>query len=167
MHRRGLGSSPSDRPHHRRDDAVLGHLVEIGVHGQADDLFGDQVGDRQPALGAGKTTVGILPVQGLRIIDRGRNPLGLERRREASPFGTLGTVTRPRSAWEYRCATRFRASISSGKILSFSISTAAWMVSRRAVSPIRTLSYLPAPWPCTRRLTRTSRMSSSAVNTAP
>ena len=62
---------------------------------------------------------------------------------------------------------RSRASISSAKIFSFSISIAAWMVSSRPVMPMRTLSYLSVPCPCTRRLRSISASAASSVKTAP
>src|SRR5262249_39030609 len=67
---------------YRLDDAVLRGLVEIGVHRQADDLAGELVADRNAARAHRIVLVGLLAVQRDRIIDRGRDALGLERRRQ-------------------------------------------------------------------------------------
>ncbi len=76
-------SSPRDGAPDGGDDAILGRLVEIGVHRQADDLLGEAVGDRQSAFGTREAAIDLHAMQRLRIIDRGRDALGLERRRES------------------------------------------------------------------------------------
>src|SRR4051812_27426924 len=52
-------SSGAERPAHRRDDAVLRRLVEVAVHGQADDLSREPLADRQAAVGHGVAAVGL------------------------------------------------------------------------------------------------------------
>src|ERR1700686_4506614 len=60
---------------YRLDDASLRRLVEIGVHRQAARLPGQTLAHRKPAVGDRKAAIGFLPVQGLAVIDRRRNPL--------------------------------------------------------------------------------------------
>ena len=68
-------------------------FVEIGVHRQADDLVGQPVADRDAAVADRIMLVGLLPVQRDRVIDRGRDAFGLERRGEARRAG------RPARGW--------------------------------------------------------------------
>src|SRR6185312_2353715 len=81
----------------RLDDARLGRLVEIRVHRQTDDLAGELVADRQPAAAERILPVGDLPVQRDRVIDRGRDAVGLERggERVAAATGDADGVLRP------------------------------------------------------------------------
>src|ERR1700736_4526721 len=72
----------------RGDDAVLGRLVEIGVHGEADHLLGEPFAHRRAALGDREMLVALLAMQRHRIVDRGRDALALERNREpVAPTG--------------------------------------------------------------------------------
>ena len=65
-------------------------------------------------------------------------------------FSVMTDVAKSRNESDDAAKTR-GAWISSAKISSFSIKTAAWIVSMRPFMPMRTLSYLSLPWPCTRR----------------
>jgi hypothetical protein len=62
-------------PPHRRDEAVLCTLARTGVCRQADDFIGDEVRHHQPAVIGRKVTVGLLPLQRLWIMTRGRHAL--------------------------------------------------------------------------------------------
>src|SRR5215471_4453083 len=76
---------PADRTPDGRDDAVLRGFVKIGVHRQADDLLGDEVGNRQPARVGRKMPVRLLAMERLWIIDRRWNALRLEGPGEGVP----------------------------------------------------------------------------------
>src|SRR5215831_18451676 len=77
----GPGSVPQGAAH-RVDNPVLRVRIEIGMHRQADDLGRQTSRYRQPAVGDREIAVRGLPMQRLRIVDRGRDALGLERRGE-------------------------------------------------------------------------------------
>src|SRR5215470_18061630 len=96
-----------DRAPNGRNNVVLGGLVEVGVHRQADDLLGNVVGHRQPAFVGRKMAVGFLAMQRLWVVDRGRNALCLEGGGESVPGPGLGAdgVLRPHRghiAWHPR-----------------------------------------------------------------
>ncbi len=123
----------------------------------------------------------------LRVIDRGRDALRLQRRGEGVAVGALGrrmvycahTEVQPRShARHRRRGCRARARIARGDLVarrdlvvgrssaSRSGSRPAWC--RAApVRPSRTLSYLSMPWPWTRMLRSVAASSSSSVKIAP
>lgn len=63
--------SPPERGAQRGDDPILGRLVQIGVHGQAQHLVGEAVGRRQAVAGDRIVPVGGLAVQRLGIIGSG------------------------------------------------------------------------------------------------
>src|SRR5262249_15704866 len=69
--------SPTQRAPHGGDDPVLGHLVEIGVHGQADHFLGQPFAHRRAAGGDREALVRLLAVQRGRVMDRGWNALAL------------------------------------------------------------------------------------------
>src|ERR1700720_3602776 len=70
------------------NDPVLGRLVDIGMHRQADHFPRKSLADRHAALDDGKMPVGFLAIERDRIIDRGRDALRLEgRRKTVAPAG--------------------------------------------------------------------------------
>src|SRR5262249_31149664 len=158
--------SPTQRAPHGGDDPLLGGLVEIGVHGQADHFLGQPFAHRRAAGGEREVLVRLLAVQRGRGMDRGWDVLGPWGRPPAhapaaasggpaaggivfgpqpgvEPGGGLEAFAPRAGPAEWRRAMRSRAKISSGKIFNFSISTAAWIVSSRPFMPMRTQSYLP------------------------
>src|SRR3954451_15281175 len=70
----------AERAPHRYDDAVLGRLVEIGVHRQADHLFRQPLAHWRPTLCHRKPPVRLLAVEWDGIVDCGRDALGIDRR---------------------------------------------------------------------------------------
>src|SRR5262245_23314600 len=78
----GWEASSPQRVPHRLDDAILSRFLEVGVHGQAYHLLGQPFAHRRAAERNGKVLVRLLAMQRNRVVDRGRNALGLERRRK-------------------------------------------------------------------------------------
>ena len=127
------------RPARRIDNAVLSCDVEVGVHRQTDDLGREALAHGDASFADRIMLVRLLSMQRDRVVDGGRNALCLENGRQfvapaashpngvLSPHGggtreaSTGTVTTSPSRSLYRSATLFRASISSGKIFSFSM----------------------------------------------
>ena len=112
-----------------------GRRIEIGVHRETDDFRGQAIADRHAGFADRVMLVGLLPVQGDRVINSSRNTFRLERRRQyvAPSAGKAQRILRPHryragrnrrrycnagesSPSVYRRATRLRASISSGNI---------------------------------------------------
>src|SRR4029077_18656718 len=58
---------------HRGDDAVLGRSVEVGMHGQAQHLLRQSLGDRYSRVGLRVMAIGGLLRQRQRIVDRDRD----------------------------------------------------------------------------------------------
>src|SRR5579862_1791087 len=58
----GLKSSGKRLPN-RGDDPILGRLVEIGMHRQADHVFGQSFGDRHAALDHRIVPIGLLAIE--------------------------------------------------------------------------------------------------------
>src|SRR6516164_9643787 len=57
------------------DDAILDWRLEIGVHRQAEHLFGEAIAHRHSALGERKVPISRLAMQRPGVIDRGWNAL--------------------------------------------------------------------------------------------
>src|SRR5258708_37024447 len=85
----GRAPSPTQRAAHGGDDPVLGHLVGIGVHGQADHLLGQPFAHRRAAGGDRAALVWLLAVAPGREMDRGWDALALWR-----ALGTVATAVR-------------------------------------------------------------------------
>src|SRR5215475_12550991 len=81
----------------RGDDPVLGRLVEIGMHRQADHVRGQPLAHRNAALDNRKMPIGFLAIERDRIVDRGGNAPRLEGLREivAPARGEADRVLRP------------------------------------------------------------------------
>ena len=68
--RRGIASR--DTPAYRIDDVVLKRRIEVRIHGKADHVIGEIVGDRQTRLEP-VLTVRRLPVQRNRVMNGSGN----------------------------------------------------------------------------------------------
>src|SRR5262249_7271680 len=60
---------PAECSPYRLDDSILGRLVEIGMHRQADHFLGQPLAHRQPAIGLWICAIGRLSVHRLRVVD--------------------------------------------------------------------------------------------------
>src|SRR5438105_1273243 len=76
------GRSPFQRAAEGVDDAILRRYVEVGMHWQAEHFGGEEIAHRHTALAHRIVLVGLLAMQRDRIINRGRNALGLETGRD-------------------------------------------------------------------------------------
>src|ERR1700740_3080156 len=81
----------------RRHNAVLSRLVEIGMHGQAQDFPGQLFADGEAAIANRIIAVGFLAMQRPGIINASRNPFGFESssHRVAKPGLETDRVLRP------------------------------------------------------------------------
>ena len=150
----------------RFDDSVLAGVVQIGVHGDAEHRCRQRVGDAQVRGGPRIARIGGLNVQGSGVVHGRRHALADEARGHVVALADPDRVVRPcrREAVARRghgdgvgeglavgaARSRARAARSSSSRSSFSSRIAACSVSSRPLSPMRTLSYLSAPWPWTR-----------------
>src|SRR5262249_4903518 len=82
-----LIAAAAQRPAYGVDNRLLGRLVEIGMHRQADHFLAEPLAHGQPAVGHRQAPVGALPVHRPRIVDRGRDALRLERADETVATG--------------------------------------------------------------------------------
>src|SRR3569623_2129070 len=108
--RRKTTKSVRKRGAHSLDAPLLGRFIQIGVHRQADDLGRQLFAARKASGRDRKIQVRGLLMQRLRIIDRGRNAMRLQRRSQRiaasirQPYGVLRPYRRAirRHAWHDR-----------------------------------------------------------------
>ena len=154
------------------------------MHGQADDFRGQPIAHRHTTLAHRIMLVGLLPVQRDRIIDRRRNAFGLERSREPSrrppatrmvycahtdvePAGTVGDDRNVAKSFGITAGNAVaRLDLVGEDLQLFDQDRGLDGVEARGETDADVV-VLSLPWPCMRRLRKTSAIASSSVITAP